>query len=276
MKEFSYGQLCLAFLLISIISGFIVGYHYEVALPLISTVSIDALLPYGWFWRSIHFWSSQVYVLLICLHIFDLRSTGYESNLKRIKIHWSIVAITLPLSIFVLFSGYVLRYDATGQAAGAICENLLLKVPIFGKVLNRLFFDITAQGLNRIYIVHIFIGFICWLIATWYHLKRVRLFLSPFLFTMFFILIFCSFIKAPIDNPTLTAHLIKGPWFFLGIQELLRYFNPLIAGILFPLIPVILVAIMPWVKNRKYLYLLFLFWGISYFGVSFMSVLRAN
>lgn len=52
------------------------------------------------------------------------------------------------------------------------------------------------------------------------------------------ILTFWSFlIDAPLEepaNPSLTPNPSKAPWYFLGLQELLVYFDPWIAGVLLP------------------------------------------
>ncbi|HTL48375.1 MAG TPA: hypothetical protein VL688_10000 [Verrucomicrobiae bacterium] len=45
------------------------------------------------------------------------------------------------------------------------------------------------------------------------------------------------FLKAPLEdpaNPTISPNPSKAPWYFLGLQEMLVYFDPWIAGVLFP------------------------------------------
>lgn len=54
---------------------------------------------------------------------------------------------------------------------------------------------------------------------------------------------------APLEqlaNPLLTPNPAKAPWYFLGLQELLHYFPPLVAGILIPTLVVIALVIIPY------------------------------
>ena len=47
-------------------------------------------------------------------------------------------------------------------------------------------------------------------------------------------LIFSILVAAPFEPDRLGITYISGPWFFLGLQELLRYWSPLIAGVAVP------------------------------------------
>src|ERR1700688_4472116 len=57
------------------------------------------------------------------------------------------------------------------------------------------------------------------------------------------------FWDAPLEqlaNPLLTPNPAKAPWYFLGLQELLHYFPPLIAGIVIPTLVVIALIVIPY------------------------------
>ncbi len=277
MKSITYGHLTGAFLLLSIMSGFVVAYQYEVATPFVSAVEIDAVLPYGYFWRSMHFWTSQAFVILLLIHVLDLvhKVEGAKAS-WRSRWHWSFVSFCVPIGIYALFSGYILRYDATGQAAGAIAEHLFLKIPLIGDIVDKFLMNLSGDGLNRLYGIHILAGFVCWLLGTWYHLKRVNITYGAFMLSLVAGVFFSFWVRAPIDFPSANAHLIKGPWFFLGIQELLRYFDPLIAGIILPAIPLVVLFIIPWVRNVRLLYAIVLVWTFAYSGVTLISILRGG
>jgi len=54
---------------------------------------------------------------------------------------------------------------------------------------------------------------------------------------------------APLEqlaNPQLTPNPAKAPWYFLGLQELLHFFPPFVAGILIPTLVVIALVVIPY------------------------------
>jgi hypothetical protein len=59
------------------------------------------------------------------------------------------------------------------------------------------------------------------------------------------------FWDAPLEqlaNPLVTPNPAKAPWYFLGLQELLHYFPPVVAGILIPTLVVVGLAVIPYSK----------------------------
>ena len=57
------------------------------------------------------------------------------------------------------------------------------------------------------------------------------------------------FWDAPLEqlaNPLLTPNPAKAPWYFLGLQELLHFFPPLVAGILIPTLVVLALVVIPY------------------------------
>jgi len=56
---------------------------------------------------------------------------------------------------------------------------------------------------------------------------------------------------APLEslaNPNKTPNPAKAPWYFLGLQELLHYFPPVVAGVLIPLLAVIALVAIPYFR----------------------------
>ena len=61
--------------------------------------------------------------------------------------------------------------------------------------------------------------------------------------------------KAPIEepaNPARTPNPSKAPWYFLGLQEMLVYFDPWLAGVVFPTLIIVGLMAIPYIdKNPK-------------------------
>jgi hypothetical protein len=58
-------------------------------------------------------------------------------------------------------------------------------------------------------------------------------------------------VDAPLEgiaNPVETPNPAKAPWYFLGLQELLHYFPPVVAGVLLPTLVVLALVVVPYAR----------------------------
>ncbi len=72
-------------------------------------------------------------------------------------------------------------------------------------------------------------------VMTWPHLLSIE-FLAAGMMSIF-LLLMGLFINAPLEelaNGNVTPAVAKAPWYFLGLQEMLAYFHPTVAGVLVP------------------------------------------
>jgi hypothetical protein len=68
-----------------------------------------------------------------------------------------------------------------------------------------------------------------------------------------FLMVFSAFVNAPLRelaNPNLTPNPSKAPWYFLGLQELLRYFHPMVAGVTIPTFILVGLAAVPFIDRN--------------------------
>lgn len=231
-KGVKWGGWALVALYISLLSGVIVGLQYDYSTPYHSATSIDLLVPFGSFFRSLHFFSSQFFFFFSCIHLIAI----YNKTEKQSLAEWIKLIGTLPLAILLLFTGYILRGDNTGTSAGLIAENIILAIPIAGEAVNSLLFSISDSGLRKVYLHHIITLDFLLLILAWNHLRIYRIFLRDYYGLIAATLLFSLWIPAPFEPDFLGVTYISGPWFFLGLQELLRYLPVLAAGIFLPLV----------------------------------------
>jgi len=68
-----------------------------------------------------------------------------------------------------------------------------------------------------------------------------------------FILVFSVFVNAPLlslANFNLTPNPSKAPWYFLGLQELLAMFHPMVAGVTIPGMGIFLLMLAPYMDRN--------------------------
>ena len=112
-------------------------------------------------------------------------------------------------------------------------------------------------------------------VHVWPHLLAVE-FVAALAVTAF-TLIFSIFVNAPllaVANVNQTPNPSKAPWYFLGLQELLTMFHPMVAGVTIPGMGIFLLILAPYVdrnpsnkpEDRKFAIALFtvqmMFWAV--------------
>jgi menaquinol-cytochrome c reductase cytochrome b/c subunit len=88
-------------------------------------------------------------------------------------------------------------------------------------------------------------------VNVWPHLL-IEEFVAMFVLSVGLV-VFSTFVNAPLRelaNANLTPNPSKAPWYFLGLQELLRYFHPMVAGIVIPTFILVGLAAVPYVDRN--------------------------
>lgn len=269
--QIKWGAWALIALYFSIVSGIIVGLQYDYLTPYYSSSALDILIPYGYYFRSLHFYTSQFFFFFTCFHLAAI----YQKTENYKQIEWIKLIATIPVIILLLFTGYILRGDSTGASAGMIAESIVHTIPVFGGVIDSILLSLDNSGLRKVYVQHVVGLDVILFILLWNHLRTYRIKLFNYLHISALMLLFSLVIYAPMDPEKLGTTYIAGPWFFLGLQELLRYFDPVIAGVIVPLVFVgLLFSIQPsHPKHKTYIRLLF-FFLLIYAGLTIAAYVR--
>lgn len=112
-------------------------------------------------------------------------------------------------------------------------------------------------------------------VHTWPHLLAAEFVAA--LACLTFLFLFSVFVNAPLlqeANENLTPNPSKAPWYFLGLQELIQYIHPMIAGVTLPGVGLIMLIAAPYIdknpsnkpEDRKFATALFtifvMFWAV--------------
>lgn len=85
-------------------------------------------------------------------------------------------------------------------------------------------------------------------VHTWPHLVRIEFLIAVLTFVL--LLVWSLFIDAPLEepaNPAKTPNPSKAPWYFLGLQEMLVYFDPWMAGVVLPSLILVGLMLIPFI-----------------------------
>ena len=267
-----WGGQALICLFISVLSGIIVSLQFNASEPLYSTTTIEVVIPFGDFWRALHYYSSQAFFLLLLCHLAVIL---WQNDYSYTRSAWIRLTSSIPVTILLLFTGYVLRGDATGAAAGAIAEHIALSIPLAGSPLNDLLFDVTTSGAHKVYANHLIGLMVLGGVCVWPHLRRytARFRNHPLLILTIFTL--SILLSAPMEPDQFGLLHIAGPWFFLGLQELLRYLPVFWAGVVTPTLLVLALYALPTQgKKRTYGIIFIVAWFLGYGALSWICTGR--
>jgi quinol-cytochrome oxidoreductase complex cytochrome b subunit len=244
----------------------------------LSIQTISYLVPFGGLIRNLHFWSAQLLLVVSAVHLVRVVFTGSYAPPRRFNY---LLGLALFLLVILLdFTGYVLRWDQGIQWALVVGTNLMKTIPVVGETLYIMIMGGTQPGsatLIRFYAWHLFgLSLVAVIVMGW-HAFRVRrdggIALPPpglrtdherisrfelvrreilaMLFTGAALILLSVFVPAPIAAPikeiSASAADASAPWFFLWVQQMLKWGDPFLWGVLVPLLLLIILALIPYV-----------------------------
>jgi len=228
--------------------------------------------------RNLHYWSAQALVIVMSVHLLRVVLTGAYARHRRFNylIGMGMFALILLLD----FTGYVLRWDEGIRWALTVGTNLLKTVPWIGGSLYQLFVGGSQPGLSsleRFYTWHVFVLTLALIFLGAWHIFRVRrdggiavpppaqredsarisrfdlvrrevriMMIAGILLILLSIL-FPAPIERPITQASVDIHDTRAPWFFLWVQQLLKYGDAFFWGVAVPVLVLILMSLVPYV-----------------------------
>ncbi|NEW81831.1 MAG: hypothetical protein GZ094_05665 [Mariniphaga sp.] len=265
------GWIATTALLLCVLSGVFLAIPYDFTNAHKSVSEMLLFNPSGIFIRNFHYWSAQIFFIFCLLHIYDHLKKSTETNIKN-KRTWLILCIVAGFLGYEMISGFILKGDAGGIQARRIAASMFESIPFSGKMLSSLFTG-TDDNWQVVYIQHVATGTIILFIGIYEHVRTIwpRLKTFVIVFLMFFLV--SMLFRAPLGQAD--SGQLKGPWFFVGIQELLYLtshpgYVVLLFGMLF-----VLLYLLPGItrKYRKIIKRVLLAVSIFYLSMTFVVLL---
>ena len=220
MQYDTNGNIALAAFTICAVSGIILAIPFDVANAYDSIALLLITNPGAVFFRNLHYWSAQFFLAFTLLHLWDHLKLG--SSAQQSRGVWFRLVLSILFTFFVMLSGFILKADADSSQARLILETLLLDIPIVGQLIKSLIFGAT-ESLQLIYVHHIATATIFLIYIIYEHIKTLITKLQTFLITLAFLTFISFFIQAPFHDSI--DPVIKGPWYFVGLQEILHWMS---------------------------------------------------
>lgn len=277
------GGLAVYLIIVLVLTGMFEMFYY-IPTPEEAGASIQVithLVPYGGVIRNLHYWSAQLLVIVVMVHMLRVILTGAYAPPRRFN--YLLGLTLLLLTLFLDFTGYILRWDEGVRWALVAGTNLVKSIPWVGPVLYRFVMggdQPNPATLTRFYAWHILgLTLVLIIIGAWHifkvrrdggiaapppehrqHIERITRFelvrreaLAALIATATLLLL-ASFVPAPLA-PAMTeisaqAADSRAPWFFLWVQELLRRGDAFWMGVAIPLLVVLFFALLPYILPR--------------------------
>jgi quinol-cytochrome oxidoreductase complex cytochrome b subunit len=223
--------------------------------------------------------SSDLLIVVAALHLIRVFVTGAYRPPR--ELNWLIGVAMLLLVLGANFTGYLLPWDQLAFWAITVGTSIISYVPLIGNWLSRLILggpEVGGNTLLNFYSIHIsFIPLAIFGLMS-YHFWRVRkdggltrpksaeqteeqkvervttiphLVNRELIFALGWsaaMLVFSMLVPAPLEgiaNPGVSPNPAKAPWYFMGLQELLLHFHPLVGAIIIPAIVILGIFLLP-------------------------------
>lgn len=154
---FCMGGLSLYFFAILLLTGILLMFYYGYGdeQPYLSVREMSEWVPYGNLIRTLHYWSGQLIVMSMLIHMLRVFFTGSYQNSKQWI--WVVGMMLLAMVLIMDFSGYLLRFDKETFWAGFVALGVVREIPWVGQSLHRLLTGTSIYGagsIQRIYLWH--------------------------------------------------------------------------------------------------------------------------
>lgn len=223
---------------------------------------------FGQLVRNLHHWSGNLMIVLAFLHLLRVFFTG--GFVAPRQFNWVLGLSLLLLTLAANFTGYLLPWDQLAYWAITVGTGLVEYIPLAGRWIQTVILggpEVGAATLLNFYGLHIALIPISMLAIMSFHFWRVRkdggvviprspgeetpakisrvttiphLVLRELVVAMVLIaglMLVAMLLNAPLEdlaNPEHSPNPAKAPWYFMGVQELLLHFHPLVAALVIP------------------------------------------
>ena len=119
---------------------------------------LNYVQPWGWFLRALHYWAASFMVVMVLVHMTQVFLHGAYKYPRELT--WLVGVGLLVLTLGMVFSGQVLRWDPDAYWGIGVGASMAGRVPLAGPYIVKLLLGgpvIGGDTLSRFFALHVFV-----------------------------------------------------------------------------------------------------------------------
>jgi menaquinol-cytochrome c reductase cytochrome b subunit len=178
---YCFGGMVFILIAFQLITGIFLAFYYvpdAAGSPAPSYTSVNAIMNtvyLGWLVRGVHFWSANLLVVMIVLHMARVFWTG--SYRAPRELNWMVGVIMLLIVLAFSLTGYLLPWDTKAYWATSVTIKIAASAPIVGGLTESVLQGGPTLGpntLQRFFTVHVFILPALIVLLMYVHFRLIR------------------------------------------------------------------------------------------------------
>jgi len=257
-------QLALGLFVVSLLSGLLPVFVYHASDPWGSVQKLTFLIPWGDLFRQLHYFSSELFFLVLLAHIV-LELVRGTPSISRMSWIYSVLGTAAVLGL--MFTGFVLKGDQSADAAAQVALHLMGETPLLDRLLPLV--RDTEVFVWKFFVWHGFFLPLLLVLGIWRHIGRIAPRREYWVVAIGLSLLVLLLIAMPEDiAPHEEIAHLKGPWFFWGAENLLQLsLSPWLVNLIVSL-PFAMLLIYPFFQRKRWIGYALLIWFTGYTAVS--------
>jgi len=179
---YCFGGMVFILIALQLVTGIFLAFYYVpdgAGNPAAAYTSVNEVIMnqvyLGWLVRGVHFWSANLLVVMIILHMARVFWTG--SYRAPRELNWMVGVIMLLCVLLFSLTGYLLPWDTKAYWATSVTIKIGGSAPILGPLIENVLQGGPTLGpntLQRFFTVHVFILPALIVLLMYIHFRMIR------------------------------------------------------------------------------------------------------
>jgi menaquinol-cytochrome c reductase cytochrome b subunit len=178
---YCFGGMTFILIALQLLTGVFLAFYYvpdAAGNPAPAYQSVQAIMSsvyLGWLVRGVHFWSANLLVVVIVLHMARVFWTG--SYRAPRELNWMVGVIMLLIVLAFSLTGYLLPWDTKAYWATSVTIKIAASAPLLGPLTETILQGgptLGANTLQRFFTVHVFILPALIVLLMYVHFRLIR------------------------------------------------------------------------------------------------------